>query len=139
MLKGLTAALGLGAVALFSYFYLTTSAEKSRTERAKEAGMQIVEASKQQGVAVLVQSRLAAKVGIDTMRFVHVHMEGNKALIYGLLPANVAPETLAEAARECPGVTEVELMTHARPDYVTALKPIQFSQPKEKPAELPAP
>jgi len=126
MIKGVTATLGLSAVLLFGYFYLVAPADRGAGDRAKEAGRQMVEATRDKGAAVVVQTRLTAKLGIDAMRLVHVHFEHGKALVYGLVPAGTDEAGIVAAARECPGVSEVELMLLPRPAYVEPLKSIQL-------------
>ncbi|MFH1745578.1 MAG: hypothetical protein ABIG44_00905 [Planctomycetota bacterium] len=108
----------LGLLALFGYFFVTASDNQSSTDRAKQAVGQVGDTVRDQGVAGLVRARLASKLGLDEVRFLHVHYDENRVLIYGLLSPDLSDEELAALARDLPGVEEVEIRVMDRPEYM---------------------
>ena len=114
----------LGLLGLFGYFIVTAPGDQSGAERAKGAALQVGDVVVDQGVAGLVHARLTASLGLETARFLHVHADDGRVLIYGLLPPSVSSEDLAERARSVPGVKRVDVQVLPRPGYLdTTLTP----------------
>jgi hypothetical protein len=138
MVKTGVAIVVLGLVGLFGYFFLAASPERSSAEKAKEAALNVGDAVRDTGVAGLVDVRLKTKFGLDTTRFLHAHYNDGRVIVYGLVPAAIDQQALMDEAAQVPGVEEVELLVHPRPDYVVPLKGIGGSEPEPQ-AESPDP
>jgi hypothetical protein len=139
MVKTSLAILVVAGIGLFGYFYLSNpEPDLTPSEKAKQAAVDVGDAVRDKGVASLVEGRLVAQFGLDATRFVHVHFDEGRALIYGLVPANIAPQALADEAAQVPGVTSVELLAHPRPDYIAPLKPITGTAPEPEAQPEPA-
>lgn len=137
MVKTSLAVVVVGLVGLFGYFYLANSAESTRSEKAKQAAKDVGDAVRDRGVAGLVDVRLTTKYGLDATRFLHAHYDEGRVVVYGLVPAGVDLQELADEAARVPGVTEVELLVHPRPDYIAPLKPIAGAKPEAPPDPKP--
>ena len=130
MVKTSLAVVVVGLFGLFAYFYLANSAESTRSEKAKQAAREVGDAVRDKGVAGLVDVRLATKYGLDATRFLHAHYDEGRVVVYGLVPAEMDLQELADEAAKVPGVTDVELLVQPRPDYIAPLKPITGTKPE---------
>lgn len=127
-------AVGVVALAgLFVYFYAANSAEVSRSDKAKQAAIDVVDAARDKGVAGLVDMRLKTKFGLDATRFVHTYFDEGNVVVYGLVPADVDVQVLHDEAAKVPGVTAVELLIQPRPDYIAALPSIMDDESEPQP------
>ena len=131
MMRSGLAIVALGLLALFGYFFMTSSREQSGAERVKQAAVQVGDTVVDQGVAGLVRGRLATTFGLDGARFLHVHFDQGRVLIYGLLPPEVSAEELAAVVREVPKVDEVDVQAMARPAYLNAPSESEGEQPSD--------
>lgn len=127
----------VGGLVLFGYFYAANRGQISRTEKAKQAALDVGDAVRDKGVAGLVDVRLKAKFGLDATRFLHAYYDDGRVLLYGLVPAEVDQQALIDEATRVPGVSVVGLLVQIRPDYIAPLKPI--TSPEPAPAPQPAP
>ena len=137
MVKSGLAIAVVGGLILFGYFYAANRSDIPRTDKAKQAAKDVGDAVRDKGVAELVEVRVAAKFGLDAARFVHAHYDEGHVVVYGLVPADVDLQVLADEVAKVPGVSQVELLVQPRPDYITPLKSITGAEP-EPPSE-PAP
>jgi hypothetical protein len=123
------AAVGLlGVLALFGYFLLSDSSQRTRTEKAKDAAVRVGDTLVDQGVAAAVRARLVSEFKHDA-RFLHVYHDDGRTLIYGLLPDALSPADLAAAARAVAGVEEVDVLVQPRPADVPAAPPAPSGGP----------
>ena len=127
MLKTGFAVTGVGLLVLFGYFYATNTSDAPQTEKAKQAALDVGDAVRDKGVAGLVDVRLKSKLGLDATRFLHVFYDEGRVLLYGLVPAEVDVQALANEADQVPGVTAVDVLVQTRPEYVTPLRPLTGS------------
>ena len=137
MVKSGIAVATLGLLVLFGYFYAANRGEVSRAEKAKQAAADVGDAVRDKGVAGLVDVRLKTKLGLDATRFLHTHYNEGHVVVYGLLPAGVDQQLLADEAAKVPGVSTVELLIQPRPDYIAPLKPITAPAPEPQPEQAP--
>lgn len=113
---GTTIVAGLG---LFGYYFLTDSTGRSATDKAKDAGMNVVSDAKDSGAALLIQGRLMTAFGMDAMRLVHVYYDDGHVIVYGLAPESIDVDAVEKTVREIPGaVSDVEIMLLPRPASV---------------------
>lgn len=146
MVKPTIAIVLVAGVVLFGYFFARNRADLSGTDRAKQAAIDVGDAVRDTGVAGLIRGRLVTKFGFEATRFVHAYYDAGRVVLYGLVPAEVAPQDLADEAAQVPGVNQVELLVQPRPDYITPLKAIAGSTPAAQgeltpasPEEVPEP
>ena len=137
MVKSGIAVATLGLLVLFGYFYAANRGEASRAEKAKQAVADVGDAVRDKGVAGLVLVRLKTKLGLDATRFLHAHYNEGHVVLYGLLPAGVDQQLLADEAAKVPGVSTVELLIQPRPDYIAPLKPITAPAPEPQSEQTP--
>jgi hypothetical protein len=131
MIRSLLAFLALGLLALFGYFFVTTGTGTG-SERARQAAVRVGDTVVDESLAGVVRARLAATYGFDGARFLHIHNDNGKILIYGLLPPGARPDDLVAAARSVPGVAAVDVQVLERPAYLN--RPTQADTPPlEKP------
>ena len=133
MIKSGLAVTAVALAGLFVYFYTSRSEGVSRSDKAKQAALDVGDAIRDKGVAGLVDMRLKTKFGLDATRFVHTHYNEGNVLVYGLVPANVDLQLLLDEAAKVPGVAAVELLIQPRPDYITALPSIMGDDPEPQP------
>ncbi len=133
MIKSAIAVAAVALAGLFVYFYAANSAEVSRSDKAKQAAIEVGDAVRDKGVAGLVDMRLKTKFGLDATRFLHAYYDQGNVVLYGLAPADVDLQRLHDEAAKVPGVAAVELLIHTRPDYITPLKPIMPSNQEPQP------
>lgn len=132
------AALALGG--LFVYFYTANRTDVSRSDKAKQAAIEVGDAVRDKSVAGLVDMRLKTKFGLDATRFLHTYFDEGNTVVYGLVPAEMDLQLLHDEAAKVPGVAAVELLVQARPDYIAALPPIMGGEPEPpSPPETPEP
>jgi hypothetical protein len=137
MVKSGVAIAVVGGLVLFGYFYTTSRKDLPRTERAKQAAVDVGDAVRDKGVASLVQGRLVTKFGLDATRFLHAYYDEEHVVLYGLVPADVDQQALKDEAAKVPGVTTVELLVQLRPESIAPLKPIIGSGPEPEPKPTP--
>ncbi len=139
MIKSGLAVTAVALAGLFVYFYTSRSEGVSRSDKAKQAALDVGDAIRDKGVAGLVDMRLKTKFGLDATRFVHTHYNEGNVLVYGLVPANVDLQLLHDEAAKVPGVAAVELLIQLRPDYITPLPSIMGDDPEPQPEAEPVP
>jgi osmotically-inducible protein OsmY len=136
MLKTGLAVFVLGALALGGYFYLADTSERSRSEKAKQAALDVGDAVRDKGVAGMVDARLKLKFGLDATRFLHAYYDEGRVVLYGLVPEGTDEQALVNEAAQVPGVKTVEPLVETRPEYIAPLKPItKDASPEPQPAE----
>lgn len=123
MIRSLLTLVLLAGLAAFGYFYFSGGSGGSQSDRLADAARQTGDAAMDQGLSMLVKTRLATAVGLSLSRFLHVWSDNGKVLVYGLLPEGVSPELIRSAVRGLPGVTEVDVRVAARPAYVDGSTP----------------
>ncbi len=137
MIKSGIAVATLALAGLFVYFYTANSADVSRSDKAKQAAIDVGDAVRDKGVAGLVDMRLKTKFGLDATRFLHAYYDEGNVMVYGLVPAGIDLQLLHDEVAKVPGITEVELLVQPRPDYITSLKPIMGSEQEPQPEPAP--
>ncbi len=137
MVKSGVAIAVLGGLVLFGYFYTTSRKELPRTERAKQAAVDVGDAVRDKGVAGLVKARLVTEFGLDATRFLHVYYDEGGVVLYGLVPADVDQQALKDEAAKVPGVSTVALLVQLRPDCIAPLKPVMGGSPESEPGPAP--
>ena len=131
-------AVGVVALAgLFVYFYAANPRDVSRSDKAKQAAMDVGDAVRDKGVAGLVDMRLKTKFGLEATRFLHTYFNEGNVVVYGLVPTEVDVQVLHAEAAKVPGVAAVELLVQTRPDYIAALPSITGHAPESPPATEP--
>jgi hypothetical protein len=123
MIRSGLAFIALGLLAMFGYFFVMTPGDRPGGDRAKQAAVELGDAVVDQSAAGLVRARLATSLGLDGVRFLHVHYDDGKVLIYGLAPARVTADGLAGLVRGIPGVRTVDVQIMTRPTYLDVLAP----------------
>ena len=121
MIRSGLAFIALGLLAMFGYFFVMTPSDRPSGDRAKQAAVVVGDVVVDQGAAGLIHARLATTLGLDGVRFLHVHYNDGKVLIYGLAPARVTADGLAGLVRGVPGVRTVDVQIMTRPAYLDAL------------------
>ena len=104
-------------LALFGYFLLTDSSERTRGEKAKDAAARVGDTVMDQSVGGLVSGALLAEFKREA-RFLHVHYDDGQVVIYGLMPDTLSVEDVAAVARKVPGVEQVEVLVRSRPAHL---------------------
>jgi hypothetical protein len=137
MIKSGVAVAALGGLVLLGYFYASNRAPITRTEKVKQAALDVGDAVRDKSVAGLVDVRLKTKFGLDATRFLHAHYDEGRVVIYGLVPADFDPQALQAEASEVPGVDAVEVLVQTRPDFVVPLKPISGTPAPEPEPKTP--
>lgn len=112
-----TLVLGLGG--LFGYYFLTDSSGKSGQERAKDAGMHVLDTAKDTAVGGAIKTSLTAALGMDGASLLHVWYDDGKVIVYGLTPPGIDEERLRGLLKDVPGLTTVEILIQPRPEYVS--------------------
>lgn len=115
MMKSIVVVVCVGLAGLFGYYYLQDSSGRAVGDKAADAMRSVGDKVRDEGVAGVVKVRLASKFGMDATRFVHVHYDEGKVLVYGLTPAAVTAEQLKAEAQQVPGVSSVEVLIATRP------------------------
>lgn len=118
MIRSLLTLVLLAGLAAFGYFYFSGGSGGSQSDRLADAARQTGDAAMDQGLSMLVKTRLTTAVGFSLARFLHVWSDNGKVLVYGLLPEGVSPELVRSAVRGLPGVTEVDVRIATRPTYL---------------------
>jgi hypothetical protein len=139
MIKSGIAVAVVALAGLFVYFYAANPADVSRSDKAKQAAIEVGDAVRDEGVAGLVDVRLKAKFGLDATRFLHTYFDEGRLVVYGLAPAGMDLQLLHDEAAKVPGVATVELLIQTRPDYIAPLKPIIPSRQEPQPKGESAP
>lgn len=119
MIRTAITLLALALAGTFAYFYVSDGSGRNSTDKLTDAAVQTGEVARDQAVAALVRARIVADVGLQTSRFLHVWFQDGKALIYGLAPEGVEPSRIASAARQVPGVQDVDVQVMPRPAYLS--------------------
>ncbi|MGE0482436.1 MAG: BON domain-containing protein [Phycisphaerae bacterium] len=123
MIRSLFALACLGLLGLFAFFYFNDGSGRAAKERALDAARHVGDTVKDEGIALAVRTRITSVFGFEAGRFLQVYYNDGRVLVYGLVPPEVTAEALAADVRRVPGVQDVEVLVHARPAYVTPLKP----------------
>jgi len=118
MVKSGIATVIVGAAVLFGYFYFTNRSNAPRSEKARQAAVEVGDAVRDKGVAGLVEARLLTKFGLEATRFLHAYYDAGRVVVYGLVPPEIAPQALADEAARVPGVASVELLVQPRPEHL---------------------
>jgi len=139
MIKSGIAVAAVALAGLFVYFYAANSAEVSRSDKAKQAAIEVGDAVRDKGVAGLVDMRLKTKFGLDATRFLHTYFDEGNVVVYGLVPADTDLQLLHDEAAKVPGVAAVELLIQTRPDYIAPLPSITGDEPEPQPEAESAP
>lgn len=134
MVKSIVVVMCLGLAGLFGYYYLQDSSGRAVGDKAADAMRSVGDKVRDEGVAGMVKVRLASKFGMDATRFVHVHYDEGKVLVYGLTPAAVTAEQIKAEAQQVPGVTHVEVQVSTRPAEFDAPPPAPPAAVQEHPA-----
>lgn len=111
--------LGLGG--LFGYYFLRDNPSRDASDRARDAARQVGGTVVSQGVEGLVQARLVARFGYESVSFLHAHFADGRLVIYGLAPETVTVEALQAEGQAVPGVKEVEVLVSPRPAHVKTI------------------
>lgn len=119
MIRSVVLTVILAGGGLFGYYFLTDRSERPNGDKARDAAVQVGDAAKDTGAAVLVQARLTARFGMDAMRYLHVRYDDGAVVVYGLAPRHVAADALVETVRAIPGVTSVQALIHELPESMT--------------------
>jgi hypothetical protein len=133
MIKSGIAVAAVALAGLFVYFYAAKPADVSRSDKAKQAAIEVGDAVRDKGVAGLVDVRLKTKFGLDATRFLHTYFDNGNVVVYGLVPAGMDVQVLHDEAAKVPGVARVELLVQTRPDYIAPLPSIMGEEPKPQP------
>jgi hypothetical protein len=118
MLRTLLGFVALTLLGLFLYFYVKAPAEQPGRERARQAVSQVGDTVRDEGVAGLIRARLAARLGIEGTRYLHVQYDAGQALVYGLIPPETRPEEVAALVQAIPGISAVDVQVLPRPAYL---------------------
>lgn len=121
MIRGLITFVALVAVFLFGYFYFSDRSGRSSADKAASAGAQVLTTAKQTGVAMLVEGRLKADLGLDASAYLHVYFRDGNVIVYGVAPESASSEKIAAAAGAVPGVKSVEVLVQPRPAAMTPM------------------
>lgn len=121
MIRSGIAIVALGLLGLFGYFFIQNEGSGTNKEKAKQAAVQVGDTVRDKSVAGLVSVRLTSKFGIEATRFLHTHFDEGRAVVYGLVPADLTPEAVQAEAASVVGVRQVEVLVAPRPDYVAPL------------------
>ncbi len=108
----------MGLAGLFGYYYFTSPATGDWKSRAQTAAARVGDKVLDESVATAVYTQLVAKYGREALRYLHVHHDSGKVLVYGLLPPNISADTLRTDAAKVPGVSSVTLIVQPRPEDV---------------------
>ncbi len=139
MIKSGIAVTALALAGLFVYFYTARCESVSRSDKAKQAALDVGDAVRDKGVASLVGVRLKAKCGLDATRFLHTYYNEGTVVVYGLVPVATDLQLLHDEAAKVPGVSAVELLIQVRPDYIAPLPSITRGGPEPRPETEPEP
>ncbi len=125
MIKSFIAVLALTGIGLVGYFYISDKSNSSREDKAKRAVTKatdtVVKATDsvvEGTVSGAVKARLLTTFGLDTARFLHVTNRDGQIVVYGLLSSHITGEQIAAEARKVPGVKDVQLLVHPRPEFL---------------------
>lgn len=111
MLKALIAIVVLALLGTFTYFFVADKSGAPTKERAQQAALQTKDAVVDQGVAIGVNTRLAAAFGIDAAGYLHVSNRGEGVIwVYGMLRPGITEEQVLAEAGKAPGVKDVKVM-----------------------------
>ncbi len=119
MIRAGVAVVLIGLVGLFGYFYLTDRSGTTKSDKARNAAVQVGDVVVDEGIAELVRVRLTTEFGLERTRYLHVWHDNGKVLVYGLAPETLAAEQIRTEAAKVPGVSSVEVLVQARPAYLT--------------------
>lgn len=118
MIKGVAGTVVLALVGLFGYYYLTNSSGKSGQDRAKEAGLHVLDTAKDTAAGGAIKTRITAALGMDAARLLHVWYDDGRVIVYGLAPAGIDEARIRSLVGDVPGLQSVEILVQTRPDYV---------------------
>jgi hypothetical protein len=119
VIKGIAGTVLLGLVGLFGYYYLTDSSGKSGQERAKDAGLHVLDTAKNTAAGGAIQAALTTALGMDATRLLHVWYDDGRVVVYGLAPAGTDEKRIRTLLSEVSGIKSVEILIQERPDYVS--------------------
>lgn len=134
MIRAAVAVVALGLLGLFGYYFVTDTAEQNTGEKAKDAAVRVADTVRDTGVVGLINARIKSRFGIEDTRFVHAYFDNGRAVIYGLLPAEVSSDDLLEEVRGTPGVNAVDQFLTPLPDFLAGSGP---NLPEVPPAPAP--
>lgn len=123
MIKSFIAVLALTGIGLVGYFYIGDKSNSSREDKAKRAVTKatntVVKATGnlvEGTISGAVKARLLTTFGLDAARFLHVTNQDGQIVVYGLIGSNITREQVAAESRKVPGVKDVQLLVHPRPE-----------------------
>jgi hypothetical protein len=124
MIKSGIAVATLALAGLFVYFYTANRADVSRSDKAKQAVIEVGDAVRDKGLAELVDVRLKTKFGLDATRFLHTYYDEGRVVVYGMAPVGIDLQALHDEAAKVPGIVTAEVLVQTRPDYIAPLPSI---------------
>lgn len=120
MIRGTIAVLVLLLLGAVGYYMYRDTSERSNVEKAQAAAERVGEKVVDQGVAGLVKVRLGKELGIDAARFLHVHHDHGRTLVYGIVAPSIDAERIRSVVSDVPGVKDVDVRVMQRDDTTDA-------------------
>ena len=117
------AALGtvvLALAGLFGYYYFTDSSNRSGQERARDAGLHVLDTAKDTAAGGAIKTQLTAALGMDAARMLHVWYDDGRVIVYGLAPEGFDEQRIRALLSGTPGLTNIEILVQPRPGYVSS-------------------
>ena len=135
MIRSVMLVAALGFAGLFGYYFLADNTGRPVGDKAADAVRHVGDKVRDEGVAGMIKVRLTSRFGMDATRFVHVHFDEGKVLVYGLAPAAITAEQLQSEAAQVPGVSSVEVLISARPAAFDVPAEPMAAPPADAPAK----
>ncbi|RMF80162.1 MAG: hypothetical protein D6744_08465 [Planctomycetota bacterium] len=137
MVRSSIAVVAVGLIGLFGYYFVVDKSDRSATDKAKDAGLQVADAVRDKGVNLLITTQLTRKFGVEATRFLHAYYDNGVAVVYGMAPAELTADAIAAEVAKVAGVKTVEVSVTERPSYIAPLKGFGGEDPPAARSEPP--
>lgn len=139
MIRSSMAIVAVGLIGLFGYYFVVDKSDRSTTDKAKDAGMQVADAVRDKGVNLLITTQLTSKFGVEATRFIHSYYDNGTAVVYGMVPNGIDTDALQAEIAKVAGVRTVELYITPRPMHIAPLTGFGGNEQPSDAADEPAP
>lgn len=139
MVRSSIAVVAVGLIGLFGYYFVVDKSDRSTTDKAKDAGLQVADAVRDKGVNLLITTQLTRKFGVEATRFLHAYYDNGVAVVYGMAPAELTADAIAAEVAKVAGVQSVEVSVTERPAHIAPLKGFGGDNPPAAGGEPPPP
>jgi len=138
MIRSGIAVLSLTALGLFGFYFATNRSAESNVDKAKSAGLQVLDTAKEKGVSLLVDGRLKSQFGFEATRFLHTYFDDGRLIVYGMAPVGVDLQELHDVVAKVAGVGQVDVLVTTRPAHVVPLPTFSGNDGTESPQDASA-